>query len=327
MSDIGRPAPSGPNPYRNIKKADVSKFNNAAKRNVGNELNDIAGFREESQFVDPKKHNQMDKDAFMKLLTFQLANQDPLSPMDQKQFSGELAQFAQLEQMAKMNKNIEGMSDNIPTQDKFYGASFIGKTVKTSGSSINYDSKRGSAQLPFFLHKDAKNVIIRVYDDRNQMVSQFERENMSRGAQSIYWNGAQRDGTRAGDGAYRFEVIGFDEQSEAFKGQTWAQGLVTGVTFENGETVLTVDDNKKVFLRDVMSFGLNKEGAAAKPQAMAPKPSMQAKAQAMAAPALAQLDSSPNLPSYDEEVEVQQPQQAVNQAQGLKQYQHNFRME
>ena len=45
----------------------------------------------------------LDKDAFLKILVAQLANQDPLSPQDDTAFISQLAQFSSLEQMQSLN--------------------------------------------------------------------------------------------------------------------------------------------------------------------------------------------------------------------------------
>ncbi|MCL1996888.1 MAG: hypothetical protein FWG63_11825 [Defluviitaleaceae bacterium] len=49
--------------------------------------------------------NELDRDAFMRLLVTQLQFQDPLNPMDDTQFIAQLAQFSSLEQMQQMNNN------------------------------------------------------------------------------------------------------------------------------------------------------------------------------------------------------------------------------
>lgn len=57
--------------------------------------------------TETKKTGELDKDAFLKLLTTQLANQDPLNPMEDKEFIAQMAQFSTLEQIQNMNKNLQ----------------------------------------------------------------------------------------------------------------------------------------------------------------------------------------------------------------------------
>lgn len=59
------------------------------------------------QQVEGSNNNGMlGKDAFLKLLITQLRNQDPLNPMEDKEFIAQMAQFSTLEQMQELNKNI-----------------------------------------------------------------------------------------------------------------------------------------------------------------------------------------------------------------------------
>lgn len=65
---------------------------------------------------DNKPKNDLDKDAFLRLLTTQLANQDPLNPMEDKEFIAQLAQFSSLEQMQTLNKSfIDKSNENHET--------------------------------------------------------------------------------------------------------------------------------------------------------------------------------------------------------------------
>lgn len=62
---------------------------------------------------DNKSKNNLDKDAFLRLLTTQLANQDPLNPMEDREFIAQLAQFSSLEQMQNLNKTIDTKSEEM----------------------------------------------------------------------------------------------------------------------------------------------------------------------------------------------------------------------
>jgi flagellar basal-body rod modification protein FlgD len=253
MPEIGKPQEA--NPFKNVQMNMGNRSNKKKdKENVGEQLNKMAGVEGESKFVDRNSHNKMGKDGFLKLLTHQLQNQDPLKPMDQKQFAADLAQFAQLEQMTNMNSKFDNMQKAMPTENKFYGASFIGKAVQTKGTSVRVEENGKKIEVPFNLPQSAKKVLVRIYDKNNQLVGQVDRDSMGFGPQSVTWDAKGFDGYFVGKGDFRVEVRAWDETFNEFKGETKSSGLVTSVDFVGDETVLTLKGGKKVYLRDVDSF-------------------------------------------------------------------------
>ncbi len=272
MPTIGRPVSAQEQQYQDIqiKRAEpqeprqqMDSQGNPVK--VGDALNKVAGIKPEQRFVDRKAKETMGQDGFMKLLAYQLQNQDPMKPMDQKDFSANLAQFSQLEQMTAMNKKLEGMTANNTNEKKFFGAGFLGKKVVTKGTSLDYQGDGRDINLPFHLEKPAKNAIIRIYDSKNQMIAQFEKENLPKGPQSLSWDGMGLDGQLAPKEKYQFNVLAFDNNNEKFFAETKAEGIVSNVNFdENGETVFTLSDGRTVFLRDVESFSMNQNEAGGK---------------------------------------------------------------
>ncbi len=72
----------------------------------------------------------MGKDSFLQLLVTQLQNQDPLSPMEDKEFIAQLAQFSSLEQLQNMNSSLSAFLDlNLMHQ----ASVLIGREVKVYG--------------------------------------------------------------------------------------------------------------------------------------------------------------------------------------------------
>lgn len=68
---------------------------------------------EKKEEVTNDINNSLDKEAFLKLLVTQLANQNPLNPVEDKEFIAQLAQFSALEQMQNLNKNLISMGEKI----------------------------------------------------------------------------------------------------------------------------------------------------------------------------------------------------------------------
>ncbi|MBM3976167.1 MAG: flagellar biosynthesis protein FlgD [Planctomycetes bacterium] len=95
-------------------------------------INDIsAALPSQYDQVAPKQ--QLDKDAFMKLLVTQMKSQDPLSPQSNQEFIGQLANFSSLEQMQNLNDNVLGLAllqqDSSLLLAMSNGSALIGKDV------------------------------------------------------------------------------------------------------------------------------------------------------------------------------------------------------
>lgn len=259
MAVMGKPLDSASQGFSQVSMAPKSDVNTIA--NKQKELNDkqkllnkLTGHKEKSIYVDGKQ-NQMGKDEFLKLLTYQLKNQDPMNPMENGKLSGELAQFSQLEQLSNLNTKFDNLNANRAMESQYYGASFLGKEVVTTGQTLNYKGNNEEANMMFKLDKAASKVLARVYDSQNNIIGEVWKENIGRGNQTFTWDGTTLDGGSAAKGDYKVQIFAWDETSEPIKVETKVTGTVESVFFENGETVLTVS-GKKVFLRDVDSFHL-----------------------------------------------------------------------
>lgn len=258
MPEIGRPPEANQNPYGGIAidRRSSEQTQQQSQRKVGDALNQMAGNKPESRFVDRRKKEELGQDGFMKLLAHQLKNQDPMKPMDQKDFSANLAQFSQLEQLTAMNKKMDAVNQNALDDKRVQGASFLGRKVVTNGTTIDYKGDGKDTKVPFYLDQPAKFAVINVLDNKNQLIARIEKENLNKGMQDVTWDGTGFDGQIAAKETYHFEVIGFDENNNKFNGSTRSEGLVQGVHFEDGETVLDLANGKKVFLKDVQSFSV-----------------------------------------------------------------------
>ena len=256
MAAIGKPD-SLVNSFAHIKMREKTPENSGkTKGNIGDLLNKISGEKSRHQFVDRKTHNKLGKDEFLKILSYQLTNQDPFNPTDQKKFAADLAQFASLEQLSNINGKMEQLNVNAPSESKFHGAGFLGKEVITKGTSLELREDGQQVSVPFYLDRNAKKLRIRFFDQNKQLVAELMEKELPKGGHALEWNGMRMDDVPAAAGVYRVSITGWDKDFNQFTAETKTRGLVTGVNFENGKTILVVDGAKKIFLRDVESFQL-----------------------------------------------------------------------
>ncbi len=77
--------------------------------------------------------NKIDKEAFLKLLTAQLKYQDPLNPLKDTEFMGQLTAMTTLEQVININSTLQDLATyQIYSNALMIGSNIIGKTISTT---------------------------------------------------------------------------------------------------------------------------------------------------------------------------------------------------
>ena len=99
---------------------DVNNYSNLANINTTQTTSTNS-----TSSVTTATNDALGKDAFLKLLVAELSNQDPLNPMEDREFISQMATFSSLEQMQNMNKTLTGMSE----ANKFNAVQYIGKAI------------------------------------------------------------------------------------------------------------------------------------------------------------------------------------------------------
>src|SRR5262245_22045880 len=99
-----------------------------------------------------------DLDSFLLLLTSQLKNQDPLSPMDSTEFTNQLTQFAQVEQQININQNLTSLLAATTQSIVSNAVNYIGNTVE--GQSSQVPLQDGKLKAAYGLEADAQAVTV-----------------------------------------------------------------------------------------------------------------------------------------------------------------------
>ena len=161
-----------------------------------------------------------DFETFLKMLTTQIRNQDPLNPMEGSDFAVQLATFSGVEQQVRTNQLLEQVAIG---QMGGLGAlaGWIGKEVRTT-APVSFDGE--PLTLDIRPASGADRVELVVMDARGR---EALREDIGPGTGEIDWAGRTEDGPLA-DGLYSFKLVSYRGEEVLSTQAVGAYARVTG---------------------------------------------------------------------------------------------------
>jgi flagellar basal-body rod modification protein FlgD len=211
----------------------------------------IATANQFDQTAREAKGDALGKSDFLLLLVTQFKYQDPLNPMDDKEFVAQLSQFSSLEQLMNLNTSMESLTAATQDQQMMNAVSYIGKDVAASGSSI---AKKDGHVGKFYWAADgevAKGTLY-VYDqDLNQIYGEQFGPKSAGTTTTFEWSGRNYMGAQVPDGVYYIRIACEDAAGQTLLVDTRVTGRVEGVATEQGEIYLRLDDGRVVALKNV----------------------------------------------------------------------------
>ena len=189
---------------------------------------------EEQQAKLLAQDQQLDRDAFLKLFTTQLKNQNPLDPMENEAFVAQLAQFSSLEAMTGVRTSMDSMAADSKSSRFLLGSSLIGKKIERVSNLVTVaEGEKVTSKAN--LRELADSGVFSIYDaTTNELVYKKDFNRMPPGAVHLTWNGQNQEGDQMPAGQYRFEFT-------ANRG-----GNLTTVPLLNKQTIAAVSWDKEV---------------------------------------------------------------------------------
>ena len=180
-------------------------------------------------------------DTFLSLLTTQLKNQDPLSPLDSNQFTQQIVQMTGVEQQLATNDLLKKLVANTGSGIST-AVALIGKEVRAE--SADTALKDGKATWTYNLARAADDVKLEVLNDKGAVVRSIAPTDNKAGDHTFVWDGKSAAGTSLANGTYTLRVAAKDSEGSTVSSTIFAEGLVTGVEQKDGSTLLTINGAK-----------------------------------------------------------------------------------
>lgn len=185
--------------------------------------------------VNPKTKStadmQVTEDRFLKLLTTQLKNQDPLNPLDNAQMTSQMAQISTVNGIEKLNSTLTKLMSNSTDSQAMQAASILGHQVLVEGSGMTLPQDGqtiGAVDFP----QAVDNASITIKDANGLVVRTIPMGDQAAGLGEFVWDGKNDAGEPLVAGRYSFSVSA-EQGGESVSAKTLELASVTGVLRES----------------------------------------------------------------------------------------------
>lgn len=175
--------------------------------------------------------------SFLQLLTTQLQNQNPLSPLDTNQFTQQLVEFAGVQQQLNTNDSLATLVSLQQTAQSTQALGFVGKTALVNGSTATMTSSKATWQLSAASNS---NVTITIASSNGQTAFSGTYAMSAGNNQPFTWNGLGNDGTQWPDGNYTITATAKDSTGNNVAVKTQVEGVVNSVDLTQSPPLLSI---------------------------------------------------------------------------------------
>jgi flagellar basal-body rod modification protein FlgD len=191
-----------------------------------------------------------DFETFLRMLTVQMQNQDPLNPIESSDYAVQLATFSGVEQQVQTNTLLRGLAAQLGAGGMAQMAGWVGKEARAVAPGAFDGTPITLAPSPAAT-ADSAEVIVK--DAAGNEVQRFA---IPVAEAPVTWAGVTSDGYPLPEGLYSFEVASYAGDELLAQQPAAIYSTVTEVRVQDGKTVLilsggaAVDATSVTALRD-----------------------------------------------------------------------------
>ncbi len=202
-----------------------------------------------------KNSNELLQDDFLTLMTTQLKHQDPMKPMENGEFLGQMAQFSTVSGLEKLQKSFTSLANSMQSNQTLSAANLIGKEVLAEGNSASLQGEtttiKGAVRLP----ASTSDITVTILDSTGKPVRKINLGSQQEGIHEFTWDGKTTDGKTAPRGNYRFSAEFAIDAGKTESAQTLLYSKIESININEGTIQLNTADGKSHKLSEVTQIG------------------------------------------------------------------------
>ncbi|MFZ4743764.1 MAG: hypothetical protein EBR17_00265 [Betaproteobacteria bacterium] len=189
---------------------------------------------------------------FLKMLTVQLQNQDPLNPMDNAAMTSQLASLNTVDGINKLNTAVNSLVAQMQSANFMNLSSSVGKTALAAGSKVYYSGNDVSMAAKLDTPASSLNAVIR--NSNGQVVSQFDFGTTASGVSDFIWDGADDAGNKVSPGLYSLELTATDDQGKTSSPTSYVGAMVASIGQEGEDLRVGLSDGRNILTGDILKW-------------------------------------------------------------------------
>jgi len=148
---------------------------------------------------------QINQSQFLKLISTQMQNQDPLNPTDPTQFLAQIEGLSEVSSLQSLQTSIAGLASGLQGAQMLNGTSLLGHSVLAPGTTAEL-AAGGSVSGAVTAPSGAGSLTVSVTNSAGSLVDAFSVSPASSGYTNFTWNGNAASGSAAPAGQYTLSV-------------------------------------------------------------------------------------------------------------------------
>ncbi|WP_101927718.1 MULTISPECIES: flagellar hook capping FlgD N-terminal domain-containing protein [Luteimonas] len=195
---------------------------------IGSDIYSSLGLTGNAGTPDAKKDESLGQADFLRLMTEQLKHQDPLKPMENSAFLGQLAQFSTVQGIQDLNSSVNGFSGAMASDQLLRGATMVGREVVLPSAKLALPAEGETTGLVAV--NGPGNVTFEVTDANGTPVRQFSVPATAAGEVAFAWDGTNTAGERLPAGTYGITAKHASSAGETTTLSTYVKAKVDSVS-------------------------------------------------------------------------------------------------
>jgi len=200
---------------------------------------------------DPTSTKDMAQN-FLKMLTVQLQNQDPMNPMDNAAMTSQLAQLNTVDGINRLNTSMGSMIAQMQSANFMNLSASVGKMALAAGKDVYFGGQ--AVTMAAKLTQPASSLTATIKDGSGQIVNELDFGAVGAGVTDFIWDGKNDAGETVAAGVYTLELKASDAQGQSLLPDPYVGAMVASVGMDGSDLRAGLSDGRNVLTSEILKW-------------------------------------------------------------------------